>query len=194
MASVKTKALTATLFLACVAPFANAHIIPYFAKLDGPQVVDPTDSPATGACSIAYDHHGFSMDVKLYLEGISLDNLKGDGPNNTSIHIHMAPVGENGPIVIDLGWWIPTTLEEYEPKRIFAHWEGVQLGGQQGEVVSDYVENQDALYTNRLYIDVHTNAYPDGEIRGQILEVPAPGALAMTGVAGLFATRRCRAK
>lgn len=194
MASVKTKALTATLFLAGVAPFANAHIIPYFARLDGPQVVDPTDSPATGACSIAYDHHGFSMDVKLYLEGISLDNLNGDGPNNTSIHIHMAPVGENGPIVIDLGWWIPSTLEEYEPNRIFAHWEGVQLGGQQGEVLSDYVENQDALYTNRLYIDVHTNAYADGEIRGQILEVPAPGAMATLGLAGLAVTRRRRAK
>lgn len=194
MVSVKTKALTTALLLACFTPLANAHIIPYFAVMDATQVVDPTESPATGACSIGYDHHGFTMEVKLYLEGIGLDDLKGDGPNNTSIHIHKAPVGENGPLVIDLGWWTATTLEEYEPNRIFAHWQGVFIGGEQGEVWSDFVDNQFALYDGNLYVDVHTNAYPDGEIRGQILEVPAPGALAMLGVAGMVATRRRRAK
>ncbi len=192
MASVKANVLLSAALLAGTASVVRAHVIPYFAVMDAQQVVDPTDSLATGACSIGYDHHGFSMEVKLYLEGISLEDLSADGPNGTSIHIHKAVFGENGPLVIDLGWWFPTTLEEYEPNRIFAHWQGVFIGGEQGNVWSDFVDNQFALYDGHLYVDVHTTAYPNGEIRGQILEVPAPGAMAMMGVAASVATRRRR--
>ncbi|MCC6968641.1 MAG: CHRD domain-containing protein [Phycisphaerales bacterium] len=190
----KTYALIAATTLAATGVAANAHILPYFAVLDGPQVVDPTESLATGAASIGYDHHGFSVEVKLYLEGIGLDDLAGDGPNDTSIHIHKAPLGENGPLVVDLGWWSTTTLVEYEPKRLFAHWRGVFIGGEQGQLWSDFIDNQNALYDGLLYIDIHTNAYADGEIRGQILEVPAPGAPASVGLAGLIASRRRRTK
>ncbi|MBL8761333.1 MAG: CHRD domain-containing protein [Phycisphaerae bacterium] len=171
---------------------AKAHIIPFFAMLDGPQVVDPTDSLATGAASIRFDHHGYAIEVKLYLEGIGLDDLKEDGPNATPIHIHKAPRGENGPIVIDLGWWTATTMEEYEPGRLFVHWEGVFIGGEQGNVYSEFTENEDALYDGNLYIDVHTNAYPTGEIRGQIFEVPGPGGAALLALGGVAMAGRRR--
>ncbi len=194
MYRVRTRALMAVAILGSFGAVSRAHIMPYFAVLDGPQVVDPTDSLATGAASIGYDHHGFSIEVKLYLEGIGLDDLKGNGPNDTSIHIHKAPFGENGPLVVDLGWWSTTTLVEYEPKRLFAHWRGVFIGGEQGQLWSDFIDNQNALYDGLLYIDIHTNAYADGEIRGQILEVPAPGPVPALGLAGLIASRRRRPK
>ena len=193
MTRLMTKTLLAAV-LAGAAPAARAHIIDFCARLDGSQVVDPTGSPATGACSVKYNHHSFTIEVHLYLEGIGLDDLKGDGPNDTSIHIHSAPYGVNGPIAIDLGWWGVTTLEEYQPGRIYAHWQGVFISGEQGGVYSDFLETETALYDGNLYVDVHTNAYPDGEIRGQIVEVPAPGAMVMMGVAGLVATRRRRAR
>ncbi|MFO0835688.1 MAG: CHRD domain-containing protein [Phycisphaerales bacterium] len=194
MTPARNSALLAAAVAAGFASAASAHILPFFAVMDGPQVVDPTESPATGACSILYNHHAFSIEINLYLEGIGLDDLKGDGPNNTPIHIHSAPYGVNGPLVVDLGWWAVTTLVEYEPKRLYAHWDGVFIGGEQGNVYSDYLESETALYDGNLYIDVHTNAYPDGEIRGQILPVPTPGAIAMFGFAGMVVARRRRAK
>ncbi|MCC6230743.1 MAG: CHRD domain-containing protein [Phycisphaerales bacterium] len=190
MDSMTTKCLIAAATLAGAASPAGAHIIPFFAALDGQQVVPQTDSLATGACSMGYNHHAFTIEIKLYLEGISLDDLKNDGPNSTPIHIHKAPVGENGPIVIDLGWWTTTTLEEYAPNRIFAHWQGVFIGGVQGNVESDFIDNENAFYDGTLYVDVHTNAYPGGEVRGQIYPVPAPASLALLGAAGLIASRR----
>lgn len=190
MTHMKTRAVLVAAVLAGGTASARAHIIDFFAMLDGTQVVDPTDSPATGVCSIKYNHHAFTVEVQLFLEGISLDDLKNDGPNSTPIHIHKAPVGENGPIVIDLGWWTTTTLEEYAPDRIFAHWEGVFIGGVQGNVESDYIDNENALYDGTLYVDVHTNAYAQGEVRGQIYLVPGPAPTMLLGFAGIAAARR----
>lgn len=194
MGFVKSAALIAAAVAAGAASTTHAHIINYFAKLDGLQVVDPTDSPATGVASIKYDHHSFVIYVKLYLDGIGMDDLKGDGPNDTPFHIHLASRGENGPLVVDLGWWSTTEFVEYEPKKLFVQWDSVVLGGDQGGFESDIFANDAALTAEQLYIDVHTNAYPNGEIRGQIFPVPAPGALATLGLAGLVAARRRRAR
>jgi hypothetical protein len=44
-----------------------------------------------------------------------------------------------------------------------------------------------AMETDGLYIDMHTEAYPDGEIRGQLLFVPEPSSLALLGIGMLAA-------
>jgi hypothetical protein len=53
------------------------------------------------------------------------------------------------------------------------------------------------LFSGYLYMNVHTSAFPGGEIRGQLLVVPEPGTLALAGVGaaslGLMARRKKRA-
>jgi len=46
-----------------------------------------------------------------------------------------------------------------------------------------------AMETDGLYIDMHTEAYPDGEIRGQLVfsQVPEPSSLALLGIGMLAA-------
>lgn len=49
-----------------------------------------------------------------------------------------------------------------------------------------------ALFDGRFYINVHTAANGPGEIRGNIVLIPAPGAAAGLGLLGLRALRRKR--
>jgi len=49
-----------------------------------------------------------------------------------------------------------------------------------------------ALFNGQFYINVHTSLNGPGEIRGNLVFIPAPGAAAAFGVLGLVATRRRR--
>ena len=69
----------------------------------------------------------------------------------TAAHIHLAPAGQNGDILFTLTGG-PTS------------WAGTT------EVLS--AEQVDALFAGNLYINVHTLANPNGEIRGQIVAAP----------------------
>jgi hypothetical protein len=50
-----------------------------------------------------------------------------------------------------------------------------------------------AMETDGLYIDMHTEMYPDGEIRGQLLFVPEPSSLALLGI-GMLAAGAARGR
>jgi hypothetical protein len=44
----------------------------------------------------------------------------------------------------------------------------------------------------RAYLNIHTTAFPGGEIRGFLIAVPAPATGAVLAMAGLVAARRRR--
>jgi len=66
----------------------------------------------------------------------------------TAIHAHRGVVGENGPILFDMG--LPTS-------PVFATWDMTP-----GDVAD--------LFAGRLYINIHTAGRPAGATRGQIVE------------------------
>lgn len=51
-------------------------------------------------------------------------------------------------------------------------------------------QQQSDLLAGLWYVNIHSTMFPGGEIRGQV--VPAPGALALLGLAGLANLRRRR--
>lgn len=110
--------------------------------LSGEQEVPPVQTGAYGQAYLWYDH----------LNGAMTLNIRASNLNAIAAHIHHAEAGLNGEIVVaweanaDNGgvWRLP---------------EGTILGS--NEVT--------ALQMADLYIDIHTEANPDGEIRGQIL-------------------------
>ncbi|MEO0763870.1 MAG: CHRD domain-containing protein, partial [Pseudomonadota bacterium] len=80
---------------------SGAGTVVFGAVLDGAQEVqDPaveTDSVGRGTVTFTVDENGVVTDyaVSLTVDGVTLDEL-------TVLHLHQAPAGANGPVVVDL--------------------------------------------------------------------------------------------
>ena len=126
-------------------------------NLTGGEEVPPVQTNATGTAEIsAFD---ISSDSISY--GINATNI----PGVTAAHTHLGKQGENGPIVV--------TFFKYDgPKPI----DEVMVGG---TITADKLEGPlkgkplselaVAGANGSLYINIHTEQHPNGEIRGQIV-------------------------
>jgi hypothetical protein len=130
------------------------------ANLSGDQEVPPADTRARGQAIFQLSKDGSELSYKLILGNIE---------NVTMAHIHLAPVEVNGPVVV---WLYPSAPP---PQLIPGRFNGViaegvitdasLVGPLAGSVLNDLV---DELISGNAYVNVHTNQYPGGEIRGQI--------------------------
>ncbi len=130
------------------------------AHLTGEQEVPAANTRATGQANFKLSKDGSELQFKLIVANIE---------NVRMAHIHLAPSGVNGPVVV----WLypsgpPAALIEGRTNGILA--EGVitessLVGPLSGASFEDLIS---ALEDGNAYVNVHTNAYPGGEIRGQI--------------------------
>ncbi len=110
----------------------------YVARLEGSQVVPPKDTPASGVVIKRGGTARFGTTAFLSIS-LSLSNLSSP---EAGAHVHgAAPPGSNAPVLLDL------PLGEFTDFK-------ATLTKQQFE--------------NDIYVDVHTEGNPDGEIRGQM--------------------------
>jgi hypothetical protein len=129
----------------------------YDANLTGSMQVPPITTNATGLAELELndDSDEISYDIQV-------EDLEGA----TQAHIHQGGEGENGDVVVSLfNSTEPTdvndgTLEDGD----FASEDFV--GPLQGQNMSALVELMD---NGQAYVNVHTEANPDGEIRGTIV-------------------------
>lgn len=172
------------------APTDGAFITVNF-PLSGAQEVPPNDADSFGVGTLILDTTAQTFDLDLFVVGIGLSDLAGVGPNSSPVHIHNAPAGANGPIVIDLGFFGSFVDDGL---GITLSLRDIAFGGVQGGVSSDIGSNIDAFFDGNLYVNIHTNDFGAGEIRGQIVgpEIPAPGAASLLAIGGLVALRRRR--
>ncbi len=127
--------------------------------LNGLLETPPNASTATGGTAgagLSYDSGLGVLNVNLAYGFFGLNPLQG---SYTAAHIHQAPVGVAGPVVIDLS---PIHLAI-----------GPNAGYFSGSVpFSPALEN--ALWSSDLYINIHSTLFPGGEIRGQLVPVTIP--------------------
>ena len=117
---------------------AFAEMISYKADLNAASEVPPTTTKATGAVTAAYD----TASKKLTWKG-SYTGLSGDA---TGAHFHAAEAGKNGDVAVAI-----------TPDK--SHFEGS----------ATLTDAQAAdLAAGKWYVNIHTKANPDGEIRGQV--------------------------
>lgn len=106
--------------------------------LDGSQEVPPVTTSAAGRASI---------DVSS--DKIVTGTITTSGIDAKAAHIHSGAPGVSGPVIIP---FVKTADNTWVPKA--------------GAILSD--EQYKNYMDGNLYINVHSAAYPDGEIRGRL--------------------------
>ena len=161
------ESMTNILFIAIVATFAAVTFLSYgltnliFAQgpptipvsLSGSEEVPPVQTEATGVAYI------IQIGINNYREySINASNIQ----DATAGHIHLGAKGENGPVVYTLFKYDTPVNEVSEKGSIIANkFEGPMTGKQMSDLVKAGVEGM-------LYINIHSEQNPNGEIRGQI--------------------------
>ena len=114
--------------------------------ISGSQEVPAVDTPAQGFGLFIIDTAANTLDFEIFFEGLI--------GNETAAHIHgPAEVGEETGVLFDLPSGNPKT----------GTW--------------DYDESQEStILSGQTYVNIHSDVFPEGEIRGQLLPVQADEA------------------
>lgn len=132
----------------------------FVAPLSGNQEVPAVETNATGVATFKLSKDGTTLQYKLNVANIE-DVLMA--------HIHNGPAGENGPVVV---WLYPA--DGPPPQLIEGRSNGTLAQGSVtasdvvGPLAGDFDALLEAMKTGNTYVNVHTQANPPGEIRGQI--------------------------
>jgi len=141
----KLAAILAAVLLLVLASPAHAERIRLSANLDGVSEVPPVESPATATATVWLDKDTGTVTWDVYWSGLS-------GPP-TAAHFHgPASKTNRADVQIDLGG------------------NGFVSPFRGSAALNE--EQADQLLSGKWYINMHTAAHPDGEIRGQILRQP----------------------
>ncbi len=145
------------------------------AELKGANAVIPNASNADGIAILTYNNN-----TKRFTATTSYSGL-----TPKSYHIHMKPIQENGNILIpfELNNTFTAPLDENLleklPMDIFPNGKIVFTATTDNYFLSSPITLQSgelserevkALFEGKLYVDFHTDAYPKGEIRGQLVK------------------------
>lgn len=178
-----------------VLPAAHATVLIFDANLDGPSESPPNASPATGFATVTIDTVAVTMRVQV--------NFTGLVGTTTASHIHAStttpltgtagvatttPTFAGFPTGVTSGSYDNTldmTLaSSYNPSYVTANG---------GTTASAWAALLGGIQGGQAYLNIHTNVFPGGEIRGFLLPVPEPTTLVAMGF-GVLALLRRRAK
>jgi hypothetical protein len=175
-----TRMLGITALAIVVAAYVPAHaaLTQYNVTLDGPSESPPNISPGTGTGFVQIDPVAHTMRVNVTFGGLI--------GNTTASHIHsptaVAFTGTAGvatqvptfigfPLGVTFGSYDQTfdmTLaSSYNPAYMAAH------GGTPATAEADLFAS---FAAGKAYLNIHSNAYPGGEIRGFLKPAPVPTA------------------
>ena len=119
---------------------AQAEMVKMSAKLDAAQEVPPTDSKGTGTADLTYDTETKKLEWTVEYSGLTGDAVAG--------HIHgPAAAGENAGVAVPF--------------------EGSLASPIKGSATLTDAQAAD-LEAGKYYVNIHTAAHKDGEIRGQV--------------------------
>lgn len=165
LVALVTTALTLTVASSSVAASSPTNFV---ATLSGAQEVPAVSTLARGTAVFQLSADGTELSYRLIAANIH---------NVVASHIHLAPAGVNGPVVVFLYGSVPAGAGRSDGVLASGTITGDDLiGSLAGQPLSALI---DALESGNAYVNVHTNDgvaptntgpgdFPGGEIRGQI--------------------------
>lgn len=138
-------ALASALALVLVSGVSNAAKTTYTATLNGAQEVPPTTSTATAVATLEHNDQGDTLKGDIVVTGLTPAQLEAQ-------HFHKAACGASAPAEGG-GLAITGTMGGNGKITVDATLDAAQLT---------------ALKAGNLYLNLHTRANPNGEIRGQV--------------------------
>lgn len=135
---LRLKTLTTATALFVLSACSSMAADPAGVKLSGDQEVPPVTTMATGIST-----------VKIAADGSVSGTLTTTGLDGTMAHIHIAPAGKNGPVIVP---FVKTAEGVWSPQP------GAKLTADQLK----------AYQAGELYVNVHTAANKGGELRAQL--------------------------
>lgn len=115
----------------------------FIASLDADQETADVDSDAMGLANFNLSKMGTTVKYEVVVDGLT-------GPIQMA-HLHMAAAGSDGPVIVDLGDGI----------------DGNTISGSFN--ATDFEGLIAAMASGMIYINVHTEMFPAGEVRGQLM-------------------------
>ncbi|MCW8107167.1 CHRD domain-containing protein [Alteromonas ponticola] len=182
---MKLKVILQSLLVCALTSFAhvaNAGVI-FTATLSGDQEVPSVDTTATGSAmgELTGTAGAYVFTYEINYSGLSspIVDIFGGG------HFHNASTGVNGPVV-----------------HLFDTTDFAFLGTTNGTISGDWRfddasnpltdELANELKAGNMYINLHTEIFNPGELRGQLFAVPEPAVLLLVASGLLFAAGRKR--
>jgi hypothetical protein len=179
-----------------VSGVSGAALISYTASMSGPNEATANASPGTGFAVVDVDTVANTMRVQVTFSGLL--------GTTTASHIHAAttvagtgaagvatttPTFAGFPLGVTSGSYDNTLdltqASSYNPAYVTAN--GGTTAGAEAALMAAFANGE-------AYLNVHTNLYPGGEIRGFLVPAPEPGTVGLLAGAGLMALRRRRAR
>ena len=196
-AMMRSSLASLLLFAAAIvaAPSSHATVLHFAAELDGASEAPPNASAGAGTASVTIDDLAHTIRVQVDFSGLTAPT--------TAAHIHCCTavplagtVGVATFPTIFPGFPTGVTSGSYDSIWDLddpASYTGAFLTFGGGTAAGAEMALIDGLLDGRAYLNIHTSAFPAGEIRG-FLAVPEPG---MTGLLALalgaaFLARRRR--
>jgi hypothetical protein len=136
----------------------------FIADLSGDQEVPPAETQGQGQAVFNLSEDGATLTYKITISNVE---------NITMSHIHIAPAGQNGAPVV---WLYP---DEPQSVLIPGMFSGILAEGTiaESDLIGDLAGQQlssllQTIEAGNAYVNVHTEQYPEGEVRGQIMAAP----------------------
>ncbi len=184
------KKILLSVLTACGVVSAQATVFQYSAVLNGANEIPVNTSPGTGSASVNYNNVTHSLQVQVTFSG-----LTNSGTGVTSAHIH-------APTAIPFSGMagVATTTPTFAgfPSSVFSgsysntldltssnSWNTPYITANGGTTSGAESALASALTGGTSYLNLHSGAFPGGEIRGFLVPVPEPSSLALMGLSAV---------
>ena len=166
---------------------AAAATLTFSANLNGATEIPPTGSPGTGFAAITVDTVADTMTV--------FESFTGLGSPTTASHIHCCLAQ---PATVGVATQVPSfvnfptgvmsgSFTQTLNMTLASSYNPVFEAANGGTPASAFAALLAGMVAGESYINIHTQQFTGGEIRGILTETPLPGALPLlaTGIGGL---------